>query len=57
MLTMNELKDNRHYNALGTDGKYYHVVFVNDYIPGGVIFGCVPENVGFVGFEELENML
>jgi hypothetical protein len=53
MLNFKELKDGKKYIAIGSDGRKYEGIFVNDYIPGGVFFCCYPHGVELLYFEEV----
>lgn len=54
MLKFKDLKDNKNYIAIGSDGKEYNGTFINKYFPGGVFFCCYPQNVELIGFIEKE---
>lgn len=41
------------YLAHGDDGKKYSATKVNKYIPGGVMFFCIPAGVKILGYERV----
>lgn len=41
------------YLAHGNDGKTYAATKVNKYIPGGVMFFCIPAGVKILGYERV----
>ena len=38
------------YFAIGDNGKAYQASYVNKYLPGGVFYICIPEDVKILGY-------
>lgn len=38
------------YFAIGDNGKAYQASYVNKYLPGGVFYFCIPEDVKILGY-------
>lgn len=54
MLKFEELKENVKYYAVCSDGKRREAAYVNNYVPGGVVFCVHPDYVDIIGYELME---
>lgn len=53
-LEKSDLRDGVKYWAICTDGKRREAAYVNNYVPGGVVFCVHPDSVDIIGFELME---